>query len=93
MQRVKPGDRIKSNTMLCLADNILWSRDIDNNDYKSLLPRLDAFEMWIISQNIENSMDGKYYQRGSIEKDRNRQRNSETIQYEEITISRTYYKA
>ena len=75
--------------MLCLADNILWSRDIDNNDYKSLLPRLDAFEMWIISQNIENSMDGKYYQRGSIEKDRNRQRNSETIQYEEITISRT----
>ncbi len=29
--------------MLCLADTILWSRDMD----KSLLSRLDAFEMWV----------------------------------------------
>ena len=36
--------------------------------------------------------DGKDYQRGSIEKDGNRQRNSETIQDEEITISTTSYK-
>ena len=34
-------------------------------------------------------MDGKHYQRGSIEKDGNRPINSETIQDEEITISRT----
>ena len=45
-----------------------------------------------ISQSIENIMDGKYYQRGNIEKDRNRPRNSATIQDEEITISRTSYK-
>ena len=45
-----------------------------------------------ISQSIENIMDEKDYQRGSIEKDGNRQRNSETIQDEEITISRTSYK-
>ena len=44
-------------------------------------------------QSIENIMDGKDYQRGNIEKDRNRQRNSETIQDEEITIYRTSYKA
>ena len=42
-----------------------------------------------ISQSIENIMDGKDYQRGSIEKDGNRQRNSATNQYEEMTISRT----
>ena len=34
-------------------------------------------------------MDGKDYQRGSIEKAGNWQRNSATIQDEEITISRT----
>ena len=38
-------------------------------------------------------MGGKDYQRLSIEKDWNRQRNSATIQDEEITISRTSYKA
>ena len=37
-------------------------------------------------------MDGKDHQRGSIEKDGNRQRNSETIQDEETTISRTSNK-
>ena len=37
-------------------------------------------------------MDGKDYQRGSIEKDGNRQRNSETIQDEETAISRTSNK-
>ena len=37
-------------------------------------------------------MDGKDYQRGSIEKDGNRQRNSETVQDEETTISRTSNK-
>ncbi len=42
-----------------------------------------------LSQSFENIMDGKDYQRGSIEKDGNRQRNSETIQDEETTISRT----
>ena len=45
-----------------------------------------------ISQSIENIMDVKEYKRGSISKDGNRQRNSETLQDEEITISRTYYK-
>ena len=40
-----------------------------------------------------NFMHGKDDQRGSIEKDGNRQRNSETIQDEEITTSRTSYKA
>ena len=56
---------------------------------KSLLSILDAFEIWIYRRVLENIMDGKDYQRGSIEKDGNRQRNSETIQDEEITISRT----
>ena len=46
-----------------------------------------------ISQSIDNIMDGKYYQRGSIEKDGNRQINSATIiQDEDITISRTSCK-
>ena len=44
-----------------------------------------------ISQSIENIMDGKDYQRGSIEKVGNRQSDSQTIQDEEITISRTSY--
>ena len=41
--------------------------------------------------NTENIMDRKNYQRGSIEKDGDRQRNSETIQDQEIAISRTSY--
>ena len=56
---------------------------------KSLFSRLDAFEMWVYRRVLKNIMDGKDYQRGSIEKDGNRQRNSETIQDEETTISRT----
>ena len=44
-----------------------------------------------ISQSIENIMDGKDSKRGSIEKVGNRQRNSATIQDEEITISKTSY--
>ena len=58
---------------------------------KSLLSRLDAFDMWVY-RSFKNIMDGKDYQRGSIEKDENRQRNSETIQDEETTISRTSNK-
>ena len=46
-----------------------------------------------IAQSFENIMDGKDYQQGSIEKDGNRPRHSETIQDQEITISRTSYKA
>ena len=46
-----------------------------------------------MSQSIENSMDGKDYQQGSFEKDSNRQIHSETIQDEDITISRTSYMA
>ena len=42
-----------------------------------------------ISKSTENIMDGKNYQRGSIEKDGDRQRNSETIQDQEY---RTSYK-
>ncbi len=57
---------------------------------KSLLSRLDAFEMWVVS--FKNIMDGKDHQRGSIGKDGNRQINSETIQDEETTISRTSNK-
>ena len=41
-----------------------------------------------ISQSIENIMDGKDYQRESIVKDGNSQRNSATIQAEEIAISK-----
>ena len=59
---------------------------------KYMLSRLDAFEMWV-SQSIENMMDGKYYKRGSIEKDEDRPRNSETIQDQETAISRTSYNA
>ena len=59
---------------------------------KSLLSRLDAFEMWVYRRVFENIMDGKDYQRGSIVKDGNRQRNSEKIQDEETTISRIYNK-
>ena len=58
---------------------------------KSLLSRLDAFEMWVY-HSFKNIMDGKDHQRGSIEKDGNRQRNGETIQDEETTISRTSNK-
>ena len=62
---------------------------MDNNKISvSLLSRLDAFEIWIY-RSFDNITDGKDYQRGSIEKDGNRQRNSETIQDEEITIPRT----
>ena len=43
-------------------------------------------------QSIENIMDGNNYQRGSIEKDGNRQRDSATIHDEEITISWTSYR-
>ena len=46
-----------------------------------------------ISQSIENNMDGNDYQRESIEKDGNRQRNSATNQDEETTISMTSYNA
>ena len=42
-----------------------------------------------ISHSIEHVTDEKYYQRGSIEKDGNVKINSATIQYEEISISRT----
>ena len=45
-----------------------------------------------VSQSIENIMDGKDYQPGSIEKDVNRLRNSAKIQDEDITKSRTSYK-
>ena len=45
-----------------------------------------------ISKSTENIMDGKNYQRGSIEKDGDRQRNSETIQDQGITIYSTSYK-
>ena len=58
---------------------------------ESLLSRLYAFEMWVY-RSFKNIMDGKDYQRGSIEKDGNRKRNSETIQDEETIISRTSNK-
>ena len=45
-----------------------------------------------LSPSFENIMDGSDYQRGSIEKDGNRQRNSEKIQDEETAISRTSNK-
>ena len=90
MLRYKPEDKIKSNKMLHLADTILWSRDMDN--YKISAVQTRCIGDVGISQSIENIMDGKDYQRGSIEKDGNRPRNSETIQDEETTISRTSYK-
>ena len=46
-----------------------------------------------VSQSIDNMMDGKDSQRGSIKKGVNRQRNSATIQHKEIIIiSRISYK-
>ena len=45
VSRYKPEDQTKSNTMLCLADTVKLSRDMDNT--KSRLSRLDAFEMWV----------------------------------------------
>ena len=45
-----------------------------------------------MSKSIENIMDGKDYQRGSIEKDGDIPINSETIHDQETTISRTSYK-
>ena len=41
MSRHKPEDQIKSNKMLYLADTILWTIT------KSMLSRLDTFEMWV----------------------------------------------
>ena len=46
-----------------------------------------------MSQIIENIIAGIDYERGSIEKEENRHINSETIQDEEITISRKHYQA
>ena len=46
-----------------------------------------------LSQSTDNIMDGKDYQRGSIEKEENRQRNGDIIQDEGMAISRTSYKA
>ena len=90
VSRNKPEDQIKSNKMLYLADTILWSRDMDNHK----ISVVQTWRVWDVglSQSFENIMDGKDYQRGSIEKDGNRQRNSETIQDEETTISRTSNK-
>ena len=60
---------------------------------KSLLSSLDAFEMWVYCRVLKISWtDNIDYQRGGVEKDVNMPRNSETIQYEEITIYRTSYK-
>ena len=59
---------------------------------KSLLSRLDAFEMWVYRRVLKISWTEKNYQRGSTEKDGDRQRNSETIQDQDITISRTSNK-
>ena len=42
-------------------------------------PESPLFSQAYTKQSFENIMDGKDYQRGSIEKDGNRQRNSETI--------------
>ena len=89
VSRHKPEDQIKGDKMLHLADTILWSRDMDN--YK--ISVVQTWCLWDvgISKSTENTMDGKNYQRGGIEKDGERQRNGETIQDQEITISRTYY--
>ena len=45
VSRHKPEDQIMSDKMLHLADTILWSRD--RTITKSLLSRIDAFEMWV----------------------------------------------
>ena len=59
---------------------------------KSLLSKLDDFEMWVYRRVLKISWTENNYQRGSIVKDGDRQRISETIQDQEITISRTSYK-
>ena len=50
---------------------------------KSLLLRLDAFEMWVYRRVLKISW---------MENDGDRPRNSETIQDQETTISRTSYQ-
>ena len=90
VSRHKPEDQIKSNKMLYLANTILWSRDMDNHK----ISVVQTWRVWDVglSQSFKNIMDGQDHQRGSIQKDGNRQRNSETIQDEETTISRTSNK-
>ena len=46
--------------------------------------------MWVYRRVLKISWTGKDYQQGGIEKDWNRQKNSETIQDEEITISKLH---
>ena len=76
--------------MLYLANTILWSRDMDNHK----ISVVQTWRVWDVglSQSLKKIMDGKDHQPGSIEKDGNRQRNSEIIQDDEITISRTFNK-
>ena len=64
----------------------LWTKKILDSRFVNLCWRHMIVDIW---QSIENIMDRKDFQRGSIEKDGNMQRNSETIQEKEITVSRT----
>ena len=59
---------------------------------QSLLSRLDAFEMWVYRKVLKISWTEKITNEYCIDKDGNRQRNSDTIQDEETTISRTSNK-
>ena len=68
---------IKSSSMIYLADITLWSRAKDNN--KITVVQTRCLRDVNISHSFDNIMDGKYYHRGSIEKDGNRQINRETI--------------
>ena len=57
---------------------------------KSLLSRLDAFKMWIYRRVLKISRTNKIMNKEVLRRiGTNRQRNNETIQDEEITISRT----
>ena len=61
--------------MSCPADIIPWSRDMD----KSTVVQMQCLCDVDILQSIDNVMDGKDYQQGSIEKAVSRQRNSLAI--------------
>ena len=79
-------DQTESNQMLCLANIILWRRDMDN--YKITVVQTRGLWDVDISQSIEDTMEILTTKK----KDENSHRNSATIQDGEITTYRTYFK-
>ena len=87
VSRHKPEDQIKRDT------SYIWPTLFYGAETwtitKSLLSRLDAFEMWVYRRVLKISWTEKIT---NEEVDGDRQRKGDTIQDQEITISRIYYK-